>query len=121
MTEKLFHCQHAAEAKSKIPNDILCSDIADFFKIFGDLTRIKILFAISEKPLCVHDLALILGMTQSAVSHQLKTLRHYKLVKIERDGRLVFYVIDDEHIAEILSAGQEHLQHKTAKRRAHDD
>jgi len=106
--DNMFHCDHAEEAAKNIPSDIICSDIADFFKIFGDMTRVKLLYAISKKELCVHDLAIILGMNQPAVSHQLKTLRQFKLVKMRKDGPKNYYVINDDHIAKILLIGQEH-------------
>ncbi|MDD4082969.1 MAG: metalloregulator ArsR/SmtB family transcription factor [Sphaerochaetaceae bacterium] len=111
MQDDFFNVEDSLEAQKKVPNDILCCDIADFFKVFGDSTRVKILFALFEKPLCVHDLALIVKMDQSAISHQLKTLKHNKLVKINKDGKKSYYVIDDEHISQILKAGIDHLNH----------
>ncbi len=100
-----------AHARSTIPNDILSADLADFFKIFGDYTRIRLLFAMKDGELCVQDLSILLGMQQSAVSHQLKTLRHYKLVGVRRDGKKSFYSLNDHHILEILEIGLTHLSH----------
>jgi len=111
MKDKFFNIEDSLEAQKKVPNDIISCDIADFFKVFGDSTRVKILFALFEKPLCVHDLALIIKMDQSAISHQLKTLKRNNLVKIKRDGKKSYYVIDDDHIAQILEAGINHLNH----------
>jgi ArsR family transcriptional regulator len=87
-------------------------DLADLFKIFGDTTRLKILYAlrggeICEK--CVGDIARDLGMTQSAISHQLRILKLNKLVKFRRDGKLTFYSLDDDHVESILNQGMEHV------------
>lgn len=106
-----FRCKIAPEAKENIPDDIVVSDLADFFKIFGDYTRVKLLFAIKDHELCVHDLSLILGMQQPAVSHQLKTLKQYKLVSVRREGKLSYYSLNDKHIFEILDTGLKHLSH----------
>ena len=107
-----FHCSTAQGAFEHLPDEIITSDLADFFKIFGDYTRIRLLFAIKETELCVHDLSLILGMQQSAVSHQLKTLRQYKLVTVRRDGKKNFYALSDHHILDILEIGLTHISHK---------
>ncbi|MBQ3900513.1 MAG: helix-turn-helix transcriptional regulator, partial [Clostridia bacterium] len=77
---------------------------------FGDSTRIKILFALFESELCVGDLARLLGLSQSAVSHQLKTLKEAKLVRFRRDGKIIFYSLDDDHVRTILSMGMEHVE-----------
>ena len=107
-----FHCAHAEQVKKDLPDEIKTADLADFFKIFGDYTRIRLLFAIKEKELCVHDLGQILGMQQSAVSHQLKTLRHYKLVRVRRQGQKSYYALNDHHVFEILEVGLQHLAHQ---------
>ncbi|MFI3201210.1 MAG: metalloregulator ArsR/SmtB family transcription factor [Eubacteriales bacterium] len=106
-----FHCEAAKCAHLQIPDDVIATDLADFLKIFGDYTRIRLLFAIKESELCVHDLSLILNMRQPAVSHQLKILRHYKLVKVRREGRKSFYSLDDSHILGILEIGLSHITH----------
>lgn len=108
MTES-FHCKHASEAKKNLPDDIISSDLADFYKIFGDYTRIKLLFLIKDKELCVHDLGLLLCMQQPAVSHQLKVLRNYKVVKTRREGKQIFYSLNDDHIFKILDIGLQHI------------
>lgn len=110
-----FCCKIADKAASHIPDDITLTDLADFFKIFGDGTRIKLLFALQDGRLCVHDLAIMLKMQQPAVSYQLKILRHYKVVKTQRDGRKTFYSLDDDHILQILNTGLLHMQHGNDK------
>lgn len=106
-----FHCEAAKHAHLHIPEDVVATDLADFLKIFGDYTRIRLLFAIKESELCVHDLCLILQMQQPAVSHQLKILRNYKLVKVRREGKKSFYSLNDSHILEILEIGLSHITH----------
>lgn len=110
-TEENFCCETAFSSSKKIPDEITISDLADFFKIFGDYTRVKLLFAIKDTELCVHDLSIILKMRQPAVSHQLKTLRHYKLVSVRRVGKQSFYSLNDSHIFDILDLGLNHISH----------
>ena len=83
--------------------------LADLFKAFGDVTRIRILHALSQQETCVNDLAGMLGMTQSAVSHQLKILRQNRLIRARRDGKLVYYSLDDDHVHTMLQMGIEHI------------
>ncbi len=85
-------------------------DLAELFKVFGDSTRIKILYALVESQLCVGDIAQILGLSQSAVSHQLKILKDAKLVKFRRNGKIVFYMLDDDHVRNVLKLGMEHVE-----------
>ena len=87
-------------------------DIADFYKVFGDSTRIRILYALIEKELCVGDLVQELNMSQSAVSHQLSVLRQNDLVKFRKDGKTIFYSLDDSHVTVLLQQGLEHILHK---------
>jgi ArsR family transcriptional regulator len=87
-------------------------DIADFYKVFGDSTRIRILYALMEKELCVGDLALELNMSPSAVSHQLRVLRQNDLVKFRKDGKTIEYSLDDSHVTVLLQQGLEHILHK---------
>ena len=91
------------------PEDDLC-DLAELFKVFGDSTRIRILFVLLESEVCVCDLAQALGMTQSAISHQLKILKTSKLVRFRREGKSVFYALADDHVRAILSQGMEHIE-----------
>lgn len=84
-------------------------DLAELFKIFGDPTRVKILYAMLDMELCVNDIAGHLQMSQSSVSHQLRILKTSKLVKSRREGKSIFYSLDDEHVRSILSTGMEHI------------
>ena len=85
-------------------------DLAELFKVFGDSTRIRILYALFESELCVGDMAQLLGISQSAVSHQLKILKDAKLVRFRRDGKIIFYMLDDDHVRTMLSMGMEHVE-----------
>ncbi len=91
-------------------NDSMWGDLADLFKVFGDSSRIRILYKLLEEEYCVQDLAESLCMTQSAVSHQLKVLKMSKLVKNRRDGKQIYYSLADDHVSTILSMGKEHLE-----------
>lgn len=85
-------------------------DLAELFKVFGDSTRIRILYALFESELCVNDIAQLLNLGQSAVSHQLKILKDAKLVRFRREGKIIFYALDDDHVRNILSMGMEHVE-----------
>lgn len=91
------------------PDDEILYDLAELFKVFGDSTRIKILYALFEAELCVYDIARLLHLSQSSVSHQLRILKNSKLVKFRREGKSIFYSLDDEHVREIISMGMEHV------------
>lgn len=93
-----------------MPPEERLDDLAELFKIFGDSTRIKILYALLEAEMCVCDIAELLSMTQSAISHQLRMLKQTKLVKARRAGKTVFYSLADDHVSTILSMGMEHLE-----------
>ena len=90
--------------------------LADFFSIVGDPTRCKILFALKESPLCVCDLANVLSMTKSSISHQLNKMKRAGVVKCERSGKQVFYSLDDDHVLAILDTGMTHVGHKGDER-----
>lgn len=92
-----------------LPDEELLYNLADFFKVFADSTRIKILYVLSQSEMCVCDIAQLLNATQSAVSHQLRTLKQMQLVKARRDGKTVFYSLADDHIQTILKQGMEHI------------
>lgn len=94
----------------KQPDDEYLYELAELFKVFGDSTRIKILYALLENELCVGDMALLLNLSQSSVSHQLRILKDAKLVKFRREGKIIFYSLDDEHVRTILSMGMEHVE-----------
>ena len=96
--------------EKNMPEDEFLYDLADLFKIFGDTTRIKILYYLFDDELCVGDISEILGLSQSSVSHQLRILKDSKLVKFRRSGKSMFYSLDDEHVRSILDLGMEHLE-----------
>lgn len=87
-------------------------EMSEIFKVFGDPTRLKILYALLIKELCVCDIAEVLGMSQSSISHQLRVLKGARLVKYRKDGKSVYYSLDDEHVKEIFNAGLGHVEHK---------
>lgn len=95
-----------------IPDDITLINLAESFKVFGDSTRIKIIFALSEAEMCVNHLAQVMDMGQSAISHQLRILRSAKLVKTRREGKNIYYSLDDEHVIGIIAMGLEHVKEK---------
>lgn len=108
-------CEHPqticlAKAESLLDED--ARQVAETFKILGDVTRVKILHALSKRELCVCDLAAVVAMGQSAVSHQLRLLRGLRLVKYRREGKMVWYSLDDEHVFSLLSQGLEHVIHR---------
>lgn len=92
------------------PDDEILYDLAELFKVFGDSTRIKILYSMFENELCVNDIASLLHLSQSSVSHQLRILKTSKLVKFRREGKSIFYSLDDEHVRAIISMGMEHVE-----------
>ncbi len=95
--------------RTKMPEDELLFDLADLFKIFGDATRIKILYALFEEELCVCEISQLLSMTQSAISHQLRILKDSKLVACRRDGKAIIYYLADDHVRSIIAQGYEHI------------
>lgn len=106
---EVIHEDIVKKVKSTFPKDEMIFDLADFYKIFGDTTRVKILYALDKSELCVCDISTLLGMTISAVSHQLKILRDSNLVKTRREGKVIFYSLTDEHVKEIIECGMEHI------------
>jgi len=107
---EVIHAEVVEKVSKLIPEDEKLYDLADFFKMFGDSTRIKILWALDHEEMCVCDLAVLLNMTKSAISHQLKTLRQVNLVKYRRDGKITYYSLLDEHVKSILEVGLEHIE-----------
>ena len=103
------HNQIIEAVKEKMPAEELLNELADFYKVFGDATRIKILCVLLRSEMCVCDLAEMLGMTQSAISHQLRVLKQMKLVKNRSEGNTVYYSLADGHIQNIISQGMEHI------------
>lgn len=92
-----------------MPDEELLYELADLFKVFGDTTRIKILYALMEREMCVADIAELIGASQSAVSHQLRTLKQARLVKFQRDGKNVIYSLSDDHVYTVLAQGMTHI------------
>ena len=106
----VIHKETVKKVKQKMPEDGLIYDLAELFKVFADSTRMKIIFALMENELCVCDMANIVKTTQSAISHQLRILKQSKLVKFRKDGKVVYYSLDDEHISQIVKKGREHIE-----------
>ncbi|MBR1638550.1 MAG: helix-turn-helix transcriptional regulator [Treponema sp.] len=109
---EIIHEDTVKAVKETFPADEVLFDLSDFYKIFGDTTRVKILYALDKSDLCVCDISALLGMSVSAVSHQLKTLRDSDLVRTRRDGKVVYYSLADEHVKSILECGFEHILEK---------
>ena len=107
--DDVVHSGAVERVKAAMPDEDMLYDAAELFKVFGDSTRTRILSALFIEELCVCDIAEILGMTKSAVSHQLRTLRQTKIVKARRSGKEIFYSLDDDHISRIYKTAMEHL------------
>lgn len=103
------HNEILKRVRHELPTDELLCDLSDLFKLFGDTTRLKILFSLFEEPMCVCAISELLGMTQSAISHQLKTLKDANLVGNRREGKTVYYFLSDDHVRTIVAQGFEHL------------
>ena len=103
------HPEHIEAVRRLMPDDDSLYDLSEVFRVFGDSTRIRILYALFESELCVCDLATLLGLTQSAVSHQLRILKDAKLVKFRREGKTIFYSLSDDHVRTIIGMGMDHL------------
>jgi len=108
--EHVIHSERLQKVNGKMPDEEEISDLSDLFKIFGDSTRLKILFVLFESEVCVCDLAELLNMTQSAISHQLKVLKQSKLVTNRREGKSIFYSLADDHVRSIIAQGREHVE-----------
>jgi len=104
------HASVIAEVSEKMPAEEMLYDLAELFKVFGDTTRVKILFALFESEMCVCDIAELLHMTQSAISHQLRVLKNARLVKYRKEGKQVIYALADDHVRTILGEGMEHVE-----------
>ena len=95
----------------KMPKQELFNNLAEFFRIIGDITRTKILYVLDQNEMCVCDIANVLGMSKSSISHQLAVLRKSGIVKCRKDGKEVYYTLDDEHIQKVFEVGIEHVEH----------
>ncbi|MPW27139.1 metalloregulator ArsR/SmtB family transcription factor [Alkalibaculum sp. M08DMB] len=105
----VIHQDIIDNVSSKMPEEKKALKLADFFKVFGDGTRIKILYALFNSEMCVCDISSLLNMNQSAISHQLRILKQARLIKNRKDGKVVYYSLDDEHVAQILNDGVNHI------------
>ena len=106
----VVHEDTVQRVRSLLPGEDDLYDLAELFKVFGDSTRIKILYALHDDELCVQDIANAVQLSQSAVSHQLRVLKDSKLVRFRRDGKTIYYALDDDHVRSILSMGMDHIE-----------
>ena len=107
---RIIHDDILCRVRHKMPVAPVLYDLADFFRLFADSTRIGLLWALSESEMCVCDLCALLNMKQSAVSHQLKTLKQSRIVRFRREGKVVYYSLDDVHIRKVLNMGMAHIR-----------
>ena len=107
----------ALAVRPKLLRDEPAASLAETFKVLGDVTRVRMLDALSRTELCVSDLAELLGLSESAVSHQLRLLRGMRLVRARRDGRLIFYALDDHHIVRLFDQGLQHVEERAPRKR----
>ena len=105
----VIHEDTVNQVREKMPQEETLYDLAELFKVFGDSTRIKILWALDEAEMCVCDIAVLLDMTQSAISHQLRVLKQTNLVKNRREGKVVYYSLVDDHVRKIFDQGLIHI------------
>ena len=108
----IIHQDIVNDTIDKMADNELLIDLSEFFKVLGDTTRVKILYALDKNELCVCDIANVLGMSKSSISHQLGTLRRSGIVKCKKVGKEVFYMLDDEHVRQVFEVGTEHIEHK---------
>ncbi len=107
--ETVIHAEAIEKVKGSMPSSDTVIRVSELFKVFGDITRVNIICALLEAELCVCDIAKLLGMSHSSISHQLRILKGARLVKYRREGKMVFYSLDDRHISEILSMALRHV------------
>ena len=108
--QEIFHEDLIASVERDLPEDEVLYDLAELFKMFADSTHVKILYALFESELCVGDLAKLLGLSQTACSHQLRVLKNNKLVRFRREGKVVYYSLSDDHVRSIIEKGMEHVE-----------
>ncbi len=108
----IIHQDAVDKTLKKMPEKELFENLAEFFKIIGDATRTKILFALDQNEMCVCDIANVLGMSKSSISHQLASLRNSGIVKYRKEGKEVYYTLDDEHVKQVFEIAIEHIEHK---------
>ncbi|HHT88080.1 MAG TPA: winged helix-turn-helix transcriptional regulator [Clostridiales bacterium] len=109
---EVIHEEVVNKVKARMPEEEILYELAEVFKVFGDSTRIRILWALDEAEMCVCDIAYLLNMTQSAISHQLRVLKQAKLVRNRKEGKVVYYSLDDEHVRMIFDQGLAHIKEK---------
>lgn len=107
----VIHQETVDRVREELPQEEILYELAEFFKVFGDSTRIRILSALERSEMCVCDIANLLNMTQSAISHQLRVLKKARLVKNRKEGKVVYYSLDDDHVKEVLDSGLSHISH----------
>jgi len=108
----VIHEDIVSSVRESMPHEESLYDLAEVFKVFGDKTRIKILYALFASEMCVCDISALLNMTQSAISHQLRVLKQARLVKFRKDGKVVYYSLDDDHVKQIFDQGLIHIKEK---------
>lgn len=108
----VIHQEIVEDTLQKMADEDLLNKLAEFFKILGDTTRTKILYALDKNEMCVCDIANVLNMSKSSISHQLGTLRRSGIVKCKKIGKEVFYMLDDDHVKQLFEVGIEHIEHK---------
>lgn len=115
----VIHADLVESVRKKMPEENELYDLADFFKVLGDSTRAKIIWALDESEMCVCDLAVLLNMTKSAISHQLSSLKQANLVKYRKEGKVVFYSLADDHVEAIFEKGLEHIREDKDEKENH--
>lgn len=108
----VIHGDIVYEVKNSLPKEETLYNLSELFKVLGDLTRVKILYALLNAEMCVCDIAALFNMTQSAISHQLRILKQSRLVKYRKEGKIVYYSLDDEHVKQIFDQGLVHINEK---------
>jgi DNA-binding transcriptional ArsR family regulator len=108
----IIHEEVVNRVRTLMPDEEALLNLAELFKVFGDTTRVRIISALLHAEMCVCDIAALLGMTKSAISHQLRSLRHTKLVKYRKEGKIVYYSLDDDHVATLFDQGLLHVCEK---------
>ena len=111
----IIHQDIVNDTIDKMADNELLIDLSEFFKVLGDTTRTKILYALDQNEMCVCDIANVLGMTKSSISHQLRTLKENGIVKCKKIGKEVYYMLDDEHVKQVFEIGIAHIEHKRRK------
>lgn len=110
MENEVINIEKVEKIKKTMPTDEFLFDMAELFKVFGDSTRMKIISALLDNELCVGEIATLTNTTSSAISHQLRVLKQAKLVKYRREGKTIFYSLDDDHVKELYELGEQHIE-----------